>query len=255
VYKFVGLYLLANQEHKQQNITKARGETKQKFYSTKKFTSWTVIIVALLSLSGLCTAFIFFYAPEKNNKKKASLIKVEQENSKPHKEFLSKKIVPSKENPDNQSTNDSANRHPAASHLEFEDSKHEYAQLSKERLETEIKEFLLNWKTAWENSAGVNGETGTYMSFYSDDFYGKGLDKNGWVSDKANKNKKKKWIQVDLKKIRISEPLNDQKVQVNFLQDYRSSNFTLSSEKTLILRKESTGWKIMGFDTERSQLN
>jgi len=245
----------ANQEHKQPNVTKAPAETNQKLHSTKKFSSWTVIILALLSLIGLGTVFILFYAPEKSSKNKSSLINAEEKIPKPHKEFLTKKIVPSKENPDNQSTNDSSNRHPDASHLEFEDSKHESVQLLKERLETEIKEFLFNWKTAWENSAGFNGETGTYMSFYSDDFYGNGLDKNGWVSDKATKNKKKKWIRVDLKKIRISEPLSDQKVQVNFLQDYRSSNFTVSSEKTLILRKESTGWKIIGFDTERSQLN
>ena len=134
----------------------------------------------------------------------------------------------------------------AASHSEFGRRDHEPAQLAEKTIESEIREFLLTWKKAWENCAGVHGDIVSYMSCYSDDFYGKGLDKKGWESDKAIKNKKKGWIRVDLKDIRILPPLNNQKVQVNILQDYRSSNFSDSSEKILILRKETTGWKIVG---------
>ena len=44
----------------------------------------------------------------------------------------------------------------------------------------EIKDFLRKWKTALQNTAGKEGDIETYMSFYSDDFISKGLDKNGW---------------------------------------------------------------------------
>jgi hypothetical protein len=235
----------ANQERKERKVTNP-SEINQKRHSKKKILPWTPRILTLLSLIGLCTALIFFYTHEKSSKNKFSLINADEKISKPHQSSLT-------QNQDNQNANTTGNRHPSTSRLKFEDSEHESAQLSKKRIEKEINDFLFNWKTAWENSAGVNGEIETYMSFYSDDFHGNGFNKNGWKSDKATKNKKKKWIRVDLKNIRISEPLGDQKVLVNFLQDYRSSNFTVLSEKSILLKKESAEWKIIGLDTERSE--
>jgi hypothetical protein len=222
----------ANQKYKPQDVATA-SKFNQNRHSKKKLPPWTSKILVLLSLIGLCTALFFFYP-------------------KPHPSPLTKKIAPSGKDHKNQSVAVKSNRQSATSQLKFKDGRRQPAQLSRERLETEIKDFLFKWKTAWENSAGVNGKIGTYMSFYSDDFYGNGLDKNEWKSDKATKNKKKKWIRVDLKNIRISEPLDDQKVQVNFLQDYQSSNFTASSEKNIILKKERGGWKIIGLDAKKS---
>lgn len=110
----------------------------------------------------------------------------------------------------------------------------------------EINEFLRKWKTALQNTAGKGGDIETYMSFYSDDFISKGLDKNGWRYDKVEKNREKEWIQVELKDINISEPVVNNRAEVSFLEDYKFSNFSVISNKILILKKEKAGWNIIG---------
>ena len=80
----------------------------------------------------------------------------------------------------------------------------------------------MKWKTAWENSAGTNGDIETYMSFFSDDFSAGGLDKNGLKKDKREKNIRKDWIQIGLNNINISGPLEDNRFEVSFIQDYQS---------------------------------
>ena len=113
-------------------------------------------------------------------------------------------------------------------------------------LDNEINAFLMKWKTAWENTAGPNGDIETYMSFYASDFSARGLDKSGWKKDKAQKNKRKDWIRIGLKNINIVRKIENNGVEVNFLQDFQSSNYSGISDKTLILKKEESGWKIIG---------
>ena len=113
----------------------------------------------------------------------------------------------------------------------------------------EINAFLMKWKAAWENTAGAAGDMETYMSFYSDDFSTKGLDKSGWKQDKAGKNKANDWIRIGIKNINILGKPENKSIEVNFLQDYQSSNYASVSEKTLLLRKEKLGWKIIGIKT------
>jgi hypothetical protein len=110
----------------------------------------------------------------------------------------------------------------------------------------EVNPFLRKWKTAWENTAGPNGDIETYMSFYASDFSASGLDKSGWKQDKAQKNKRKDWIRIGLKNINIVRKIENNGVEVNFLQDFQSSNYSGISDKTLILMKEESGWKIIG---------
>ncbi|MFC1817233.1 hypothetical protein ACFL0M_15160, partial [Thermodesulfobacteriota bacterium] len=113
-------------------------------------------------------------------------------------------------------------------------------------LDNEVNAFLMKWKTAWENAAGPNGDIETYMFFYASDFSAKGLDKSGWKQDKAQKNKRKDWIRIGLKNINIVRKIENNSVEVNFLQDFQSSNYSGISDKTLILKKEESGWKIIG---------
>lgn len=110
----------------------------------------------------------------------------------------------------------------------------------------EINTFLEEWKNAWQNTAGEKGDIERYMSFYSRDFTSGEFDKNRWKSDKEIKNRRKEWIRVELKDITLTEPLADNHVEVSFLQVYKSSNFSDESNKTLVLKKEKTGWKIFG---------
>ena len=112
--------------------------------------------------------------------------------------------------------------------------------------EQAITDFLFHWKTAWENTAGRDGDIGTYLAFYSEGFSGKGFDKKGWETDKAAKNKRKAWIKIELSDIRIPYPVIDNEVVVHFSQSYRSSNFSDHSVLSLALKKEDSGWKIIG---------
>ena len=118
-------------------------------------------------------------------------------------------------------------------------------QPAEPKLDDEIYAFIDSWKMAWNNSAGEKGDIETFMSFYSDDFVSKGLDKNGWRRDKATKNRKKRWIRLELNDIKISEPMAANRIEVRFLQEYKSSNFSGKSNKMLVLSKEKTGWKII----------
>jgi len=118
-------------------------------------------------------------------------------------------------------------------------------QPAEPKLDDEIYAFIDGWKMAWNNSAGEKGDIETYISFYSDDFNSKGIDKNGWKHDKAIKNRKKRWIRLELNDIRISELTAENRIEVRFLQEYKSSNFSGKSNKMLILSKEKTGWKII----------
>jgi hypothetical protein len=111
-------------------------------------------------------------------------------------------------------------------------------------LEAEITDFLQQWKTAWEGTAGKNGDMAAYMAFYADAFKTNGLDKKGWEADKAAKNSRKSWINVELSEIDIS-PSPGGEVTVRFDQVYRSSNYADRSSQSLILVKEEYGWKII----------
>lgn len=110
---------------------------------------------------------------------------------------------------------------------------------------TQVHNFLDEWKTAWELSAGSNGDIEDYISFYSDDFKSGRLDKNGWENDKSRKNKRKKWIRVEISNIKVFDPDKYNRVRVSFSQDYRSSNYSVVSRKVLLLKKENNKWVIV----------
>ena len=107
-----------------------------------------------------------------------------------------------------------------------------------------IYTFIRDWKTAWENTAGKNGDMDSYTFFYSNNFSSLGIDKRGWERDKAAKGKRKSWIRIELEDITVSKPTSDHQVEVRFRQDYRSSNYSTKSKKSLVLNKEGAGWKI-----------
>jgi ketosteroid isomerase-like protein len=113
----------------------------------------------------------------------------------------------------------------------------------------EIKAFLAKWKTAWENTAGKQGDIETFMFFYADDFVSKGMNKSEWRNDKTQKNRRKGWIRLELKDINIADPVANDQAEVNFLQIFKSSNYSDETHQTLVLKKDATGWKITGIKT------
>jgi len=115
-------------------------------------------------------------------------------------------------------------------------------------IDKEVYLFLSDWKTAWENTAGDNGDIESYMSFYSEDFISGELDKEGWKRDKRTKNRKRGWISGELIDI-TAEPVKDNQLETRFFLDYKSPNYNEILDKTLILQKEKAGWKIIGEKT------
>ena len=56
---------------------------------------------------------------------------------------------------------------------------------------------------------------------------------------------KKPWIRIGMSDIKINGPTEDNRVEVRFKQDYKSSNFSANSDKLLVLENYGTGWKIV----------
>jgi len=116
-------------------------------------------------------------------------------------------------------------------------------------MDQEVHRFLREWKTAWENTAGSEANIAAFMAFYSDDFHSQGLNKDGWREEKADRNKKKQWIKIELRGITIGVVGSDNRLQVRFVQEYKSSNFSVSTNKSLLLKKGNSGWKIVSETT------
>jgi PPM family protein phosphatase len=112
-------------------------------------------------------------------------------------------------------------------------------------IKKEVQGFLMDWKNAWEKSAGKDGDITSYLSLYSDEFRSGKFDKKGWATDKTKRNKGKKWIRIGISDIRISEPDSKNKVKIRFRQDYSSSNFSVKSGKTMVLIKTEERWEII----------
>jgi hypothetical protein len=115
-------------------------------------------------------------------------------------------------------------------------------------IKEEVYLFIHNWKSAWENTAGDYGDIEAYISHYSNDFSAGGLDKEGWKRDKRKKNRKRGWISGEVMEI-TTKPAKNNQLQVRFFLDYKSPNYNEILEKTLILRKEKTEWKIVNEKT------
>ena len=118
-------------------------------------------------------------------------------------------------------------------------------KMENKQFDAEIYSFVVSWTTAWENTAGEKGYIDRYMSFYSDGFSSKNFDKNGWRRDKTRKNRKKRWIRLELKSIKIIKTDSEDRIKVQFLQRYRSSNYSQKSNKILVLNREKSDWKII----------
>jgi protein phosphatase len=112
-------------------------------------------------------------------------------------------------------------------------------------VEDDIFVVVEGWRLAWEETAGKDGDIESYMSYYSDEFRARGLDREGWKKDKAKKNGRKQWIKVELLDVEINEVVPGERFEVRFKQDYQSSNFSVSSKKMLVLEKEEGVWKII----------
>lgn len=109
----------------------------------------------------------------------------------------------------------------------------------------EIKTFLMQWKTAWEKSAGEKGAVDALMEFYSEDFISNGVDKKGLHREFSQKNPNKPWIRIQHNKIHVNGPLLNGCYTAGFNQIYQSPDESDIAEQFLVLKKEPAGWKII----------
>jgi murein L,D-transpeptidase YafK len=113
----------------------------------------------------------------------------------------------------------------------------------------ELRSFLSEWKTAWEETAGPNGDMTAYMSFYAEDFSAGGHDKASWQKDKMQKNSKRAWISGKLLDIDIAPSPDPGKASLRFYLEYNAPNYSEILDKTFDLRKGRHGWQIVSEKT------
>jgi len=108
----------------------------------------------------------------------------------------------------------------------------------------EIHQFIKDWQSAWQNSAGPNGNLETYFTFYSDSYTAGQLNKTQWQNSKKIRNQVKSWIEVWISDIRMAKK-SDGNYRVTFNQEYSSSNYSDKGNKELIIVKNGSDWQII----------
>jgi hypothetical protein len=114
----------------------------------------------------------------------------------------------------------------------------------------EVRQFLQAWEDAWESK-----DVYAYASFYDDQFIGRNYSsRSGYTSmtrEQWLKDKEQKFRGNSVLSITIGEPAietQDDGVSVVFSQTFRSSGYADQGQKTLRLRRTSSGLKIVGED-------
>jgi murein L,D-transpeptidase YafK len=109
--------------------------------------------------------------------------------------------------------------------------------------------MLESWRAAWE-AKNIDG----YISNYSNDFRSQNMDREAWKRFKSSLNEKYQKISV-----RLSRPVilsYKDRIIARFIQHYTSDQHADIGEKTVYLKKEADGYKIVGeeWSEDKSQL-
>lgn len=113
------------------------------------------------------------------------------------------------------------------------------------RHSVEIASFLDAWRRAWEGAAGPQGDMEHFGAFYAADFKSATRDRSRWLDDKRRINRRKEWIRVKISEPTIRDAADAPLLTVRFIQEYTSSNFSETTAKTLLLRKNDNNWEIV----------
>lgn len=90
-----------------------------------------------------------------------------------------------------------------------------------------VNDFLLGWKSAWESR---NIED--YISYYSDKFITRNMDKAGWKSDKSAKFEKLNEVHVGIENITF-KAYSPVSYSIEFKQSYQGDSYKDTGVKTL----------------------
>lgn len=109
--------------------------------------------------------------------------------------------------------------------------------IKKER--EKFNSFTSSWKTAWESK-----DVAHYLSFYSQDFCARGMDRERWKKYKERVISNKTFIEVEIEDLKILK--DGDMIVLSFNQYYSSDRFKDQCKKILYLEREFGSWKIFG---------
>ncbi|BAI80446.1 conserved hypothetical protein [Deferribacter desulfuricans SSM1] len=90
-----------------------------------------------------------------------------------------------------------------------------------------VIDFIEKWKTAW-----ISKNIDEYINFYSDNFYSKGMNKEGWKEYKSKLFNKIGKIDIKIEKVEVSFT-NSNNITVRFIQKYKADDYSDVGIKTL----------------------
>jgi murein L,D-transpeptidase YafK len=102
-----------------------------------------------------------------------------------------------------------------------------------------VEPFVSSWAEAWKQK-----NANTYLSCYSRDFSTPGgTSRAAWEKQRHERLGRPRFIQIDIREMKIQR-VDDSRVQVAFIQEYRSDIYSDIVLKTLELIWENGGWMI-----------
>jgi ketosteroid isomerase-like protein len=121
------------------------------------------------------------------------------------------------------------------------------ADAQAQQLQTEVEAVLQSWAQAWSDR-----NVDRYLSFYASSF----KPENGASRSQWEERRRENMFKMNKVAVRIVNPklskLGEDRVQVSFLQDYRSAELSERSQKLLQLRKVEGSWKIVREAVQKS---
>ncbi len=103
----------------------------------------------------------------------------------------------------------------------------------------QLNQTIETWRTAWEQK-----DINRYISFYGDDFKAMGMTRDQWKTYKQGLNDRYRQLGI-----KLSRPIllrYKDGIVARFLQNYTSDQHTDFGEKTLYMKKTSSGFRIVG---------
>ncbi|MDH5694004.1 MAG: L,D-transpeptidase family protein [Gammaproteobacteria bacterium] len=115
------------------------------------------------------------------------------------------------------------------------------AQTEVEKLESELKQRLLDWEKDWESR-----DANRYLNYYSQDFKAGRVSYEKWAQHKRKVNEGKDFIAVELSDLSMFVyPGESDLVVVKFRQNYNSNNYKSDNRKQQYWKREKGVWKIV----------
>lgn len=115
--------------------------------------------------------------------------------------------------------------------------------------EDEARALVETWRLAWSRR-----DVNAYLGHYSADFLpADGRTQQQWAASRRTNIAGRADIQVGVRDLRIQRT-DDRSMTVTFLQDYAAGSYRENAQpKTLRMRREDTGWRIVAEQTSIAQ--